>query len=80
MHCPVRLLKGCKVNIGLSRVRALPLAAGSNEGGHSFWYFKSCPRVLKLWIRQKISAHVDAGLSGGSRVRRPGIEDIYLRS
>ena len=51
MHCPVRLLKGCQVNIGLSRVRALPLVAGSNEGGNYFWYFKSCPRVLKLWIQ-----------------------------
>ena len=25
--------------IGLSEVRALPLAAGINVGGHYFWYF-----------------------------------------
>ena len=27
----------------------------------------------------KISAHVDGGLSGGSRVRRPGSEDPHRR-
>jgi hypothetical protein len=30
-------------------------------------------------MRQKISAHVDGGLSGGSRARRPGSEDPYRR-
>ena len=28
---------------------------------------------------RKISAHVDGGLSGGSRVRRPGSEDPHRR-
>jgi hypothetical protein len=30
-------------------------------------------------VRRKISAHVDGGLSGGSRVRRPGSEDPHRR-
>ena len=30
-------------------------------------------------MRRKISAHVDGGLSGGSRVRRPGSEDPHRR-
>ena len=30
-------------------------------------------------MRQKISAHVDGGLSGGSRVRRPRSEDPHRR-
>ena len=30
-------------------------------------------------MRQKISAHVDGGLSGGSSVRRPGSEDPHPR-
>ena len=38
-------------------------ASGQHSGGHYF----------------KISAHVDGGLSGGSRVRRPGSEDPHRR-
>ena len=30
-------------------------------------------------MRRKISAHVDGGLSGGSRVRRAGSEDPHWR-
>jgi hypothetical protein len=30
-------------------------------------------------VRRKISAHVDRGLSGGSRVRRPGSKDPHWR-
>jgi hypothetical protein len=30
-------------------------------------------------VRRKISAHVDGGLSGGSRVLRPGSEDPHRR-
>ena len=30
-------------------------------------------------VRRKISAHVDGGLSGGSRVRRPGSKDPHRR-
>ena len=30
-------------------------------------------------LRRKISAHVDGGLSRGSRVRRPGSEDPHRR-
>ena len=33
-------------NIGPSRVRALPLAAGINEGGHYFRYFSSSYLVV----------------------------------
>ena len=29
------------IKIGSSGVRALPVAAGLNEGGHYFWYFFS---------------------------------------
>ena len=38
--------------------------------------------VLRLLCRnvcQKISAHVDGGLSGGTRVHRPGSEDPHRR-
>ena len=30
-----------KLTFGPSEVRALPLAAGINVGGHYFWYFSS---------------------------------------
>ena len=34
------LIIGCRdIQIGPSGVRALPVAAGTNEGGHYFWYF-----------------------------------------
>ena len=35
-------------NIGLSGVRALPVAAGTNEGGHYFWYFSTVVVVTLL--------------------------------
>jgi hypothetical protein len=34
-----RLLPQSSINVGLSGVRALPLAAGINIGGHYKWHF-----------------------------------------
>ena len=34
------------VTFGLSRVRALPLAAGINVGGHYFWYYSTLVVVV----------------------------------
>ena len=41
---------------GPSRVRALPVAAGTNEGGHYFRYF--CQAQPKLQVKQSLKAEL----------------------
>jgi hypothetical protein len=57
-----------------------------SEKNFSFFFEKNKKLIQKLsdnpppgHVREKISASVDGGPSGGSRVRRPGSEDPHRR-
>jgi hypothetical protein len=56
--------------------RTGPFFFHSSSREKIFRVFKFFPEILKVThLRGKISAHIDGGLSGGSRMPRPGSED-----